>query len=762
VSKFAPQGTAVWILRRVLIRDLRRAGGRLAALAIGAVVVTLLGLSTMAAVQVIGAHQERSRSLGATVADPSDRTDDGLSMVNPELLSSRRWDGHSVTRNYFVGDGTGPAIPGVSRVPDRDEYFASPALSELLKTDGSVAQLFAGRRLAGTITPTGLIHPHELRAVLGTERDQWALVPVVGFGDPAPSLGDDRLVNLTVGLLVAGCVWVPGVAFLIVGSRLATTERRRRARQLHALGMSTATVKVLHGSEVGVTVAAGGVLGAMVFHVWIRRVTAIPGTDTGYFTADADPGLLATVVVLAVVVLVAGAAAASAVDIKSGASRATTRPRRQLAPSIQRAGRAVLLSALVYLLAMPVLVQFLREGAVFGMWLAALLCAGGLAIVGPDAVARTYRSLVPKAKSAGNLVGLRLQTGATTTSLRLGSLLAVIIVLVLGALSFISVLEHGGQARWAQTLRENPQLPLVATDINGTLTLDTVEAAATSPTIQTIVGRVGKTELPVLVGRCDSLGALGGKPPSNCDGTQPQWVLIEGRERATPPRGTSVNLPSATQTSLDLSATNQEPPVTVSDRLPTEWQGALFIPSRTLPTLGTGGTGSTFFMLVDGSRLTPALAALSGQEPTIQFDLGGLTLSDPDAVQFPTQVAWLTTGASLALVIGVLGLFLVVVGEVRQRSAQLRGLRSLGAARPQVLLAHALSSGVPITLVGLAGVSTGLLVTFAMHSFDDRARIDLAAAAVLALGCLLAGATLTILTIPNALKQSDRSGGFQA
>ena len=200
----------------------------------------------------------------------------------------------------------------------------------------------------------------------------------------------------------------------------------------------------------------------------------------------------------------------------------------------------------------------------------------------------------------------------------------------------------------------------------------------------------------------------------------------------------------------------------MSDRLPTEWQGALFIPSRTLPTLGTGGTGSTFFMLVDGSRLTPALAALSGQEPTIQFDLGGLTLSDPDAVQFPTQVAWLTTGASLALVIGVLGLFLVVVGEVRQRSAQLRGLRSLGAARPQVLLAHALSSGVPITLVGLAGVSTGLLVTFAMHSFDDRARIDLAAAAVLALGCLLAGATLTILTIPNALKQSDRSGGFQA
>ena len=98
MSKFAPQGTAVWILRRVLIRDLRRAGGRLAALAIGAVVVTLLGLSTMAAVQVIGAHQERSRSLGATVADPSDRTDDGLSMVNPELLSSRRWDGHSVTR----------------------------------------------------------------------------------------------------------------------------------------------------------------------------------------------------------------------------------------------------------------------------------------------------------------------------------------------------------------------------------------------------------------------------------------------------------------------------------------------------------------------------------------------------------------------------------------------------------------------------------------------------------------------------------------
>ena len=67
-----------------------------------------------------------------------------------------------------------------------------------------------------------------------------------------------------------------------------------------------------------------------------------------------------------------------------------------------------------------------------------------------------------------------------------------------------------------------------------------------------------------------------------------------------PPRGTSVNLPSATQTSLDLSATNQEPPVTVSDRLPTEWQGALFIPSRTLPTLGTGGTGSTFLMLVDG------------------------------------------------------------------------------------------------------------------------------------------------------------------
>ena len=747
----------VWLVLRLLRSDIRRAKGALVALCLGAIVLGFVGSATAAAPKAIGKQQERTRALSPTVRLGDEKALEGdLRVLNPALVSSRRWDGHAIHRQYFQGKSDNVQIPGVPRVPERDEYFASPALVELVKSNSVVAALFDNRRLVGTIQESGLVQPHELRAVAGADQGEWALMDVVGFGDPSTNPDVNRVLDVSVGLIVFACIWVPGIALMVVGARMAGARRARRSRSLRMLGVPASLVRLILASEIAIVTLVGGTLGALGFEWCRRNVTRVPGTDEGYFASDAHLPPFALIGVVGVLVVLSAAAAVHETPVDT-VGQGQQKTRTSAAPRFGKLGFVVFGISLAYLVAMPVLVKILQGNAVFGMWLADALIAVGLALAGPQLVALGFRGLARRARRAGTLVGMRLPSIGSLSSMRQGALLAVIIVLTLGALSFSNILQKGGQSTWTTELRQNPQVPIVTLDINGTLTHQEVaNAARGAPVALSIEGRVDGVQIPVVVADCRSLSNLAGEDVSGCEGHVQRLVRDGAASIAPLPAG-----PIEFSDGKSVAIPRDSQPALLSPRLPDEWNGALLVPPEEAPG-PVGGEGFAFFVLVPSHQLDSTLATIDGLAPTAQFDLGSLAFSDPNVEPYPGHILWLIIGAIAALSLGALGLILVIGGESRERSVKFRGLRTAGAPRSDLVRAHAWSTGGPLVAMGWLGVATGLVVAMAMRAFDDRAHIEIRAAGILAAGALLCGIVASVATWPQVLRVSNRSGGLDA
>lgn len=400
---------------------------------------------------------------------------------------------------------------------------------------------------------------------------------------------------------------------------------------------------------------------------------------------------------------------------------------------------------------MSLLVRVLHEGAVLGMWAADAAVAVGLALAGSVLISRLFDGWARRVRSGGVLVGLRLPTAGSSTSLRLGGPLAVVIVLLLGALTFMNVLQNGGQASWSAALRAHPRVPLVVDDLSGTLSLgDVSRTAPDAGAVQVVTVRNAKAPLSVVFGDCADLAVLAGSAPHGCGGG-PQWIAVRGTSGGSKHPTGSVLLPGLGRVSLPAPSDVAQVP----HSMPESIDGALLLPAREAAAQHRGQS-SRFLLLVPASGLRFVLAQLSGRSPSAQFDLGALDHLDPDNKEFPGQLRWITIGAVLALGLGALALWTVVTGEVRERSTRLRGLRVLGAPRTQLFWAHFSSTGAPVIVLGWAGVLAGCLACLAMYAFDSRGRVEFGTAALIALLVAALGAALTLATFRDAVHGSAR------
>ncbi len=724
-----------------------------------AFVLSALALTTDGTLQLVALQSDRSTALSPSTAAGGRST--GLQALESDLVTHRRWHGHTITRQLYAGDGSGPDIAGIPRVPAQGEYYASPALIDLIDRDDVVKDLFAGRQRVGVIGPSGLVHPHELRAIGAADpRSEVGLAPVTGFGDPPQALDDFTALNRAVAVLVILSIWVPGLTLLTMASRLAGVESRSRARSLHVVGVPRRTVMLLHGFEVGAFVLGGALLGAAAFHVWIRSVTRVPWTDAGYFTQDVDPGSVTTVGLVGIITLFAGISAGRAVDPSGSVdaspvlrSRPGRRRRRLRLPTV---GATLVMGSLVYLL---ILVVTPKPPAwqVLGMWLADGALAVGLWLWSPSLVTTAFARLAPFARRGGTLVGIRTQSRRVSTSLRLGALLSAVIVLVIGALSFINVLMHGGDGSWDEALERRPKVPVTVVDIADTLTLrDVHRVAPEAGAVEQLAGRSGGRTVPVVIGGCDDLATLAGAQPDGCSGG-PQWLSLTRGALPDHAHPGTVTVPH--RGSIDAPGPSDV--VTASSRLPSSWQGALLVPPDQ-HGLHSDDSNGTFFLLATNTELGQTLASVGGLAPLAQFRLGDLTYSDPYSARFPTQVAWLVLGTVVALGVGVVGLVTTIIGESREHSRRMRGLRTLGAPRTDTILAHVWTTAAPVVALGWLGVAAGLVVAVVMHTFDDRAQVEWTAALALAAATVVVALVATVVTLPSTLSTSRRPGGLDA
>ncbi|MGW1068979.1 FtsX-like permease family protein [Streptomyces aureus] len=208
---------------------------------------------------ILDAHDGRDAARQAVTSahGPADGT---LVLQRDDAYGSR-----SFTR-VFVARGTGgphAGPPGLSELPAPGEVFVSPRVHDLLRDAPAAKALLPGRE-AGVIGPSGLAHPDELYAYVGTDRAALAREgrTLKGFGysyAPFPAVEPSTLTDVRFAL--ATLVLLPLGIFLSVCARLSAASRMRRLAALRLLGLSVKGTQRVNAAETVVAALLGAVLG---------------------------------------------------------------------------------------------------------------------------------------------------------------------------------------------------------------------------------------------------------------------------------------------------------------------------------------------------------------------------------------------------------------------------------------------------------------------------------------------------------------------
>ena len=272
------------------------AGGRtrlvLTAVGVGLGVAMLLVAASIP--NMLGARRDRN-------AARSDLTRSGGSLLVADADTEFRRD---EIRGRLLR-GSGPAPPGVARLPRPGELVVSPALAKLLASrDGALLRpRILGTpptRVIGTIGHAGLQGPSELAFYRGTDRMPIDARRIARFGSATPHLQlPPALLLLAVVALAA--LLMPVAVFIATAARFGGEARDRRLAALRLVGADrAATVRVAAG-ESALGALAGLAVGALVFLAGRGLIEHVTLWDISVFSADVRPSApLAFLVVLAV------------------------------------------------------------------------------------------------------------------------------------------------------------------------------------------------------------------------------------------------------------------------------------------------------------------------------------------------------------------------------------------------------------------------------------------------------------------------------
>ncbi|MFF5967649.1 ABC transporter permease [Streptomyces collinus] len=234
--------------------------------------------------QILDAHDGRAaaRQPQTTSARPADST-----------LLLQRTDpyGSKAFTRVFIAKGNGHADevpPGLKELPGPGEVFVSPRVQDLLRDQPAVKGLLPGHE-RGLIGATGLAHPDELFAYIGTTRDKIADEgrALKGWGysyAPFPAVEPSTLTYIRFAL--GSLVLLPLGIFLSVCARLSAASRNRRLASLRLLGLSTKGTQRVNAAETVVAALFGAVLGLGEYWVLNQVMTRTGLPSLRWYPAD--------------------------------------------------------------------------------------------------------------------------------------------------------------------------------------------------------------------------------------------------------------------------------------------------------------------------------------------------------------------------------------------------------------------------------------------------------------------------------------------
>ncbi|MFE2430221.1 FtsX-like permease family protein [Streptomyces sp. NPDC059373] len=306
---------------RLTLRGGREAVARLIVTAAAVALGVGLLLVTLAAVNGVNTQNARyawlnSGARGATAAGVKPSPDPLWGTLSADL-----YDGKSIIRVDVAATGPeSPVPPGIPRLPGPGQYYASPALSALLRSApaAELGDRYAGSQV-GTIGAAALPGPDSLIVIVGHTVDELSHLPdaalVTSIATQSPgscsncqngtrASGIDLILSVTSAALL-----FPVLIFIGTATRLAAARREQRFAAMRLVGATPRQVSVVSAVESTVAAVAGTAIGFGLFFLFRVPLAAAPFTGVRFYPDDLSLNP-ADILLVAVGVPLAAAAAA--------------------------------------------------------------------------------------------------------------------------------------------------------------------------------------------------------------------------------------------------------------------------------------------------------------------------------------------------------------------------------------------------------------------------------------------------------------------
>ncbi|NUS15940.1 MAG: ABC transporter permease [Streptomyces sp.] len=346
-----------------------------------------------------------------------------------------------------------PVPPGMSRLPGPGEFFASPAMTELLRSmpAAELADRYPGR-LAGTIGKAALPGPDSLIVVIGHRPDELAgqrlAVKVDAIATQSPStctgsscdVGTNKNgMNLILSVVAAAMIF-PVLVLIGTATRLSATRREQRFASMRLIGATPRQIAVMATAESAIAAAAGVAAGFGLYAAARPLLAKVTFTTTPFFLSDLS---LTTADVLVVAL---GVPVAAAVSARIALRRVQISPlgvTRRTTPRPPRAYRALPLVA--GLLELAFFIGRRPEtstGQVRAFLPGILLVLGGIVLAGPWLTMIGARLLAARARRAAGLVAGRRLADDPKAGFRAVSGLVLALCVTTTAVGVIDAMVH--------------------------------------------------------------------------------------------------------------------------------------------------------------------------------------------------------------------------------------------------------------------------------------------------------------------------------
>jgi hypothetical protein len=288
---------------RLTLSGGREAATRLAIIVAAVAVGTGMLLTTLAGINAVNAQNARYAWL-ETGAGPRTHIGSTGAPVGADpiwwLLTGDEFRGKVIGRVDVAATGPhSPVPPGLPRLPGPGEFYASPALSTLLRSTpaAELAARYPGRQV-GTLGAAGLPSPDSLIVVIGRPAATLAQIPragqVTSISTTAPSscsgpcyaIGIDASGIDLILSIVAAALLFPVLIFIATATRLSAARREQRFAALRLVGATPRQVAVISAVESTLAATLGVAAGFGLFYALRPALAEVPFTGDRFFLAD--------------------------------------------------------------------------------------------------------------------------------------------------------------------------------------------------------------------------------------------------------------------------------------------------------------------------------------------------------------------------------------------------------------------------------------------------------------------------------------------